>query len=281
MQFPFAALQADYQTAMARMQITRLTAVKAAGARLVGYIDAGRYDAGCKITSVPIAWAAASFEREASSNFTLNPAQGWPLTSTSKWIPHNGPFRDWTAAQVAAYDIDGLDKVGAANWTWARDAYEGEAFNGWGYRAHGIHSPYLFAGTSLYVEGKYVADGVWSASAVDQQLGIIPMMWQIIQLRPQLALADAFPQAVPSPPVVPTPQPVPEGYHDAVELHRAMNKLLSLDPPFPDGDDNYDRFTKAAVIAFQKKAGFTGNDVDGLAGPKTWQKIEDALHAQS
>lgn len=274
MQYPFAALQADYQSALARMQITRLIAVQAAGVRLVGFIDAGRYDAGCKATGVPVAWAAASFEREASSRFNLNPAQGWPLDSQSKWIPHNGPFKDWTTAQVAAYDIDGLDKVGAANWVWTRDCYEGEAFNGWGYRAHGIHTPYLFAGTSLYSRGKYVSDGVWSATEEDQQLGIIPMIYEIVRLRPQLAMADAFPQAIPSPPIMPAPAPVPQGHEDAVALHDALNKLLALDPPFPAGDDNYDRFTRAAVVAFQKKEGL---QQDGIAGAITWQKINAML----
>jgi lysozyme family protein len=278
-QHPFEAVQADYQSSLARMQITRVGAVQAAGARLVGFIDAGRYDAGCRATGVPVAWAAASFEREASSRFNLNPAQGWPLSSQSKWIPHNGPFADWTTAQIAAYQIDGLDKVGAANWTWARACYEGEAFNGWGYRAHGIRSPYLDAGTSLYTEGKYVSDGVWSPTTADQQLGIVPMMWEIVQLRPRLALADPFPQAIPSPPIAPAPQPVPEGHHDAVALHDALNRILKLDPPFAAGNDNYDRFTRAAVIAFQKKAGFTGTDVDGLAGPKTWAAIDQALPA--
>lgn len=276
MQHPYAALQADYQSALARMQITRLTAVNATAKRLVGFIDAGRYDEGCKATGVKVPWAAASFEREASSNFNLNPAQGWPLNSVSKWIPHNGPFKDWTTAQVAAYDIDGLDKIGAANWTWARDCYEGEIFNGMGYRAHGIHSPYLWAGTSLYNAGKYVADGVWSATEVDEQLGIVPMMYAIVQLRPQLAMADAFPQAIPSPPIVPVPAPVPQGHEDAAALHDALNKLLDLDPPFPPDDDNYDRFTRAAVIAFQKKVGLAQ---DGIAGPATWTSINAGLAA--
>ena len=270
MQFPFQALQSDYQTALARMQITRLAAVQATANRLVGFIDAGRYDAGCKATGVKIPWAAASFEREASSNFNLNPAQGWSLNSVSKWIPHNGPFKDWTTAQVAAYDIDGLDKVGAANWTWARDCYEGEAFNGFGPRLHGRSTGYLWAGTSIYVGGKYVSDGVWNPNAIDEQLGIIPMIYEIVRLRPQLAMADAFPQAIPSPPIVPAPAPVPQGHEDAIALHDAMNKLLALDPPFPAGDDNYDRFTRAAVIAFQKKEGL---QQDGIAGPATWSKI--------
>lgn len=280
MQHPFEALQADYQTSLGRMQITRPSAVQATAERLVAFVDAGRYDAGCKATGVPVAWAAASFEREASSRFNLNPAQGWPLDSRSEWIPHNGPFRGpdaWTNAQVAAYEIDGLDKVGAANWTWARGCYEGETFNGFGPRAHGIHTGYLWAGTSLYTRGKYVSDGVWSSTTIDEQLGIIPVMWEIVRMRPQLALADAFPAAVPSPPIVSAPQPAPAALHDAAELQGDLNKL-GADPPL-QVDGNFGRMTKRAVVAFQKKAGFAGADVDGVAGPKTWLAIETALKA--
>src|SRR5580704_7955185 len=109
MQYPYAALQSDYAASLARMQITRLAAVNATAARLVGFIDAGRYDVGCKATGVSVAWAAASFEREASSNFGLNPAQGWPLGSRSRDVPYNGPFTGpnaWTNAQEDAYEID-------------------------------------------------------------------------------------------------------------------------------------------------------------------------------
>lgn len=280
MQHPFASLQADYQTSLARMQITRLAAVQATAQRLVSFVDAGRYDAGCKATGVPVAWAAASFEREASSRFNLNPAQGWPLDSESKWIPHNGPFTGpnaWTNAQVAAYEIDGLDKVGAANWVWARACYEGEVFNGMGYRARGVHTPYLWAGTSLYVRGKFTGDGVYSATTEDEQLGIVPVMWEMVRMRSQLAFADAFPEAIPSPPIVPAPQPAPAALHDATELQTDLNKL-GADPQLRV-DGNFGRMTKGAVVAFQKKAGFTGTDVDGIAGSKTWTAIESALKA--
>jgi peptidoglycan hydrolase-like protein with peptidoglycan-binding domain len=60
-------------------------------------------------------------------------------------------------------------------------------------------------------------------------------------------------------------------------LHAALNKLLTIDPPFPANDDNYDRFTAAAVQQVQIKSGFTGKDVDGIAGPKTWAAINKAL----
>lgn len=192
---PFAALRAEYSALLARMRITRAPAVENAAQKLIRFIDAGRYKAGCDATGVPQIVAAASFEREASSNFSLNPAQGAPLHQRSTIIPHNGPFATWTEAQIAAYQIDDLDKVGAANWSWEIACYYEERFNGFGPRNHGRHTGYLWAGSNIYTGGKYVSDGVWDPGAIDQQLGVIPMMKRIVELRPDLALPIPFPTA--------------------------------------------------------------------------------------
>ena len=269
--YPYQALAPDYTSCLTRMQFTRAEAINEAATRLVGFIDAGRYQDGCKATGVPQPWAAASFEREASSNFNLNPAQGWPLHSQSKWIPHNGPFADWSTAEIAAYEIDGLDKVGTPNWTWTRACYEGEIFNGMGYRAHGVHSPYLWSGSNVYAPpyGKFTGDGHFQW-VQDTQLGIIPMMVRIIQLRPGLALADSLPMNVPAP--IQAPALVPEGHHDAADLQAALNKL-GADPQITV-DGNYGRRTRAAVIQFQGRVALPQ---DGIAGPQTWAAIMQRL----
>ena len=275
MQYPFASLSPEYTSLLARMQITRVAKVNAAAKKLIGLIDAGHYKAGCDATGVPQIVAAASFEREASSNFNLNPAQGAPLHQRSTIIPHNGPFNTWTEAQEAAYELDGLDKIGAANWDWQHACYEEELFNGFGYRAWGIHSPYLWAGTNNYTAGKYVADGKFSRTEVDSQLGVIPMMAAIVQMRPDLALPIPLPASI-QPGPRPAPQPAPEGLHDAAALQIALNDL-GADPRL-DVDNNYGRQTKYAVMAFQKDAGI---GVDGLAGPQTWAAIEAKLGGAS
>jgi lysozyme family protein len=264
---PFTVLKPEYTALLAQMTITRQTTVNAVANRLLGYVDAGRYDVGCKATGVPIIVAAASFEREASSNFNLNPAQGAPLHSRSTIIPHNGPFDDWPTAQIAAYKIDGLDKVGAANWSWEMGCYEEEGFNGFGPRNHGKHTGYLWAGTNIYTGGKYIADNDWDPNAIDQQLGVIPMMFRMVQIRPALALPIPFPVAT-AMINVPVPKPPPVGLHDAAALQAALNKL-GADPQLTV-DGNYGRNTRRAVIAFQ-----TANNLvpDGLAGPATWAAI--------
>jgi lysozyme family protein len=48
-----------------------------------------------------------------------------------------------------------------------------ERYNGLGYQKYhpDTPSPYLWAGTTAYARGKYVADRKWSEVAVDRQLG--------------------------------------------------------------------------------------------------------------
>ena len=102
--------------------------------------------------------------------------------------------------------IDGLDKVGAANWSWEWGCYEEEGFNGWGYRAYGEPSPYLFGGTNIQKSGKFTSDHGFDRSVMDTQLGVIPMMLRMVQLRPALALPFPFPAATGVPIAIPAPR---------------------------------------------------------------------------
>lgn len=268
----FQALAPEYTALLARMVITRTAAVEATAKRLLSFVDQGHYASVSAQTGVPQIWMATSFEREASSNFNLSAAQGDPWNRRSVHVPAGrGPFGSWAEAAIDAYRIDGLDKVGAANWTWPRAIYEGEVFNGMGYRAHGIHSPYLWAGTNNYSAGKYVADGVWSSGAVDQQLGIVPTMVRMVALRPALALPGPIPPATGGPEI--PPQNPPQGEHDTVWLQHALNVLKVDGTPLLE-DGSYGRRTRFAVVAFQKVHGL---DPDGIAGPLTAAAIEKAI----
>lgn len=288
MKHPFETLAAEYTALLARMTIQRMTEVDAVARKLLGLVSAGRYDAACAATGVPKVVAAASFEREAASNFHLSPAQGDPWDKVSTHVPKGiGPFPNWAAAAIAAYKIDGLDRVGIQNWTWERACYQEELFNGMGYRAHGVHTPYLWAGTSIYVRGKYVADGRFDPSVADKQLGVIPVMKRMIDMNPSLALSRPFPGATAGAPAagaapgtsapgiagaLPTPARAPEGLHSAAELQEALNLLLVYPKLLVDG--SYGRRTRAAVIVFQKSEGL---EADGVAGPKTWDAIRARL----
>lgn len=272
MQHPQSVLTSEYTSLLAIMKIRKECQhlVDEVATRLLTHRQ--RYQEVTDADGVPVIFIATSFEREASSDFKLNPAQGWPLTGRSKWIPHNGPFKDWKSAAIAAYHLNGLDKIGNGNWIWPHICYYGEVFNGMGYRDfHHMHSPYLWGGTNIQTVGKYDLDGKFNPEHMDPQLGIIPVARRMVELDPTLALPEI--------PYVPVP-PIASGFSavadaDAKWVQSAIN-MLGRDPPL-DVDGNYGRQTKLAVEAFQSDYGL---DVDGVAGTETIAALRAALANQ-
>lgn len=269
MRHPFEVLKLEYSQLLSAMvirpecrELVDHTAVK-----LLGYKS--RYQPVTDKTGVPVVFIGPSFEREASSRFNLNPAQGWPLTSISHIVPHNGPFRTWFDAAVAAYHLNGLDQVGAGNWTWELVCFYGEMFNGFGYRDwHHMHTPYLWGGTNIQTRGKYTTDGEFDADTMDPQLGMIPVARRMAEIDPTVALAIT----------IPPPQhsgiAAPDAGQDAKWVQTSLN-ALGYHPPLKI-NGSYGRLTNAAVTQFQKSYGLR---VDGLAGEETIEALRAALAA--
>src|ERR1700692_1736635 len=144
----YESLKEGYETQLDQMLVTKVGEVDQTAKRLLSYYRANRYGSIPSQTGIPLTWIAASFEREAGSDFRCSPAQGDPWNRPSVNVPANrGPFTSWGAAGLDAYHRDGLDKIGFQNWSWALCCYYGELFNGFGYRSKGIPSPYLWGGT--------------------------------------------------------------------------------------------------------------------------------------
>lgn len=278
---PFTALSGEYAGLLARMQVTRPATITAVAEKLVSFARQGRYADVSAKTGIPQAFMATSFEREAASNFHLSPAQGDPLDRVSVHVPRGrGPYPNWTAAALDAYHIDALDQVGKDNWSEERFCFEGELFNGFGYRTHGVHSPYLWAGTNNYSGGKFVADGKFSSAAIDSQLGIVPVMRRMLDLAPDLSFATGLRAAAVASGFAPVPIAAPDGVgthgdHDTRWLQDALNRLHVDGTPLTI-DGSYGRRTRAAVRAFQAAHGL---DADGLAGPLSAAAIERELTA--
>lgn len=271
MQHPFSVLKTDYSQLLALMVVKPSVrgVVDHVARKLLQSENRAHYDPVTAAIGVPVVFIAPSFEREGASDFTKNPAQGWPLHSTSRIIPHNGPFPTWYAAAIAAYKIDGLQAVGAGNWTWEHVCYYGEALNGWGYRdQHHMHTPYLWAGSNIQVPGKYVEDGKFDASHMDTQLGMILVARRMAELEPSLDLPRA---EIPIPPPTPTGVAAePDG--DTKFVQTAINELGYT--PALEVDGNYGRRTARAVEQFQDSYGI---HVDGIAGPETIAALRKAL----
>ena len=188
---------------------------------------------GCDAVKVPLVWAAPSFYRESSYDFRTSPAQGDRWDRRSIHVPAGlGPYPDFTAAQVAAYKIDGLDKV-ARPWTLELACYYWELFNGFGYRdAHRIRSPYVVGGLTEQQKGKYVADGVWG-EVLDQQLGCLAMYLRLVKDDPSLALPREG--GVAAPPMVPDAAPPPSPMHQlrgAEWIQAALDEVAKRQPEF-------------------------------------------------
>ncbi|MGE9268309.1 MAG: hypothetical protein ACQKBY_09450 [Verrucomicrobiales bacterium] len=114
--------------------------------------------------------------RESTWSFRKHLHEGSPLTGRTRWVPKgrpkrgNPPFTFEESAEDALYLLKDLE---SKDWSTVESALDQiETYNGLGYRKYRpIESPYLWAGTNHYQRGKYVADGRYSSTAVDKQLG--------------------------------------------------------------------------------------------------------------
>ena len=113
--------------------------------------------------------------RESDCNFKCSPAQGDSLQHRSVHVP-KGRIPDqeppYTFEQAAFDSYFHVDRLDLKNWKTVQGTMDAmTAFNGWGPENHHVPSGYVWAGTSVYRGGKYVADGKWSPTTWDQQLG--------------------------------------------------------------------------------------------------------------
>lgn len=280
MQHPYAELQPEYSRRLAAMRITRTSSIDRAARKLLRPEIFSRHQELEARTKVPAIFSAVLFEREASSNFSLSFGQGDPWNRVSTHVPRGHKFTSWLASAEFYTGTHGLN-VFSAPLSMAYLCWKGEAWNGFGPRAHGRPTGYLWAGTNQYDPpggpgGKYVSDGVWSPTTVDQQLGVVPMMARMLELRPELddrfAIQFNAAEASVAIPVLPVPVGVGGGERDAAWVQESLNKL-GEDPPL-QVDGNYGRITRLAVRDFQRRTGIT---VDGLAGPQTIEFLERAV----
>jgi len=129
---------------------------------------------------VPSAVIFTLHGRESTWSFKKHLHEGSPLTGRTKWIPKGRPkappsngsvYTFEESAEDVLYKLKDLESV---DWTKCNNAlYTIEKYNGLGYLKYhkDVLSPYLWSGTNHYTSGKYVADGKFSHTAVDKQLG--------------------------------------------------------------------------------------------------------------
>lgn len=281
MQYPFAALQPEYEKLLGSVRVTRSQVVS----RGVDEIERvlASYEQTAADNGVPAAWIGPTDCRESDCNPRCGIGQGDPWNRTSVHVPRGeGPFASKAAADKFYLHYDHIDALPAGvTWTLPFACFDWEHWNGFGPRAHGRLSGYLWSCTDAYdtaaygghgLGGKYVADGVWDPSKLDPQPGTVAMYLELVRRHPSLAIGSPIIHVPQAPSIVPAPVPV--GLHDATTLQTDLNKL-GADPQLTV-DGSFGRMTRRAVMAFQTQAGLA---VDGLAGPATWAAIDAKLKA--
>jgi len=233
------------------------------------------------LTHVPAAGLMALAMREMSGNTHKYLGNGQSLKQRTTIVPLNrGPFlqaypEDFVAGCLDSLHLDGLDQVWKApgGWSRSRYCYESEAWNGWGYRAHGIPSPYVFGATSVQRPGKYPRDHVWDATMWDTQLGTLAIVEEIFKQDPSLQFFDVAEREVQGAIVHVDIDPHPVITTDAKWIQTALNKLRVRGTPLVV-DGNIGRGTRGVVRMYQ---GTHHLVADGLPGPKTVASLKQSL----
>lgn len=177
----FASMAAGYKAMWRSMKITKVAACDQAARKIIA--ARARYIAVEKIVGVPWFVIGIWHMRESNNNFAGVLHNGEHIIGTGRkttLVPRGrGPFTTWEGSAVDALKLHGLQNV--KEWPIERIGYETERFNGFGYIGK-TNSPYVWAGSNHYTRGKYVADGRYSATFVDTQLGCLPVLASLCKL---------------------------------------------------------------------------------------------------
>lgn len=286
MQKSFEALAPEYAAYLSRMAVTasKTGQIDGAAKKILKAENIDCYSAAVEGTAIPPAFIGALELREDNCDPTRALGQGDPWNRVSTHVPRGkGPFQSRLDAMKFYIAFDHIDDR-SHPWSMEFACYKGELWNGLGPRGHGRPTGYLWAGTSIYDRpngpgGKYIGDGVWSPTTYDTQLGIVPVLLRIAQLRPDLSIGTALPH-IDAPSVIPAPAPVTfgEGGGQLIDVNdpdsvKALQTALNasgVPGTAIEINGNYDRETMAAVRAYQAARGL---NVDGLAGPVTLNSL--------
>lgn len=188
MSYTYAALKPAYEAVLATVQIEPeyLPEIDAAINRLAA--NRARYAAVEAATGVPWYVVAVIHLREGSGDFRTHLHNGDPLTRRTVHVPAGRPVEgeppfEWGASAIDAIRFDGIDKW--RDWSMPAMCFVLERYNGFGYRARGVTSPYVWGYTTAYEgdpgdtpheDGLFVSDGRYSASAVNRNPGAMTLI---------------------------------------------------------------------------------------------------------
>lgn len=227
----FADVKAGYTNLWntAKIRPEHLAAVHSAASAMLTH--RARYEA--LTPKVPWWFIAIIHNLEGGGSFSTHLHNGDPLTERTIHVPIGRPKTGeppftWEGSAFDALQMEGfLDET---DWSFPKACWSFEKMNGFGYTKKGINSPYIWSYTTLYTKGKYVADGVFDADAVSQQIGAAAILKQFIAMGEVLD-TPALPLATISTPAIPAPVPKPKETATAMsDLQNFIKQFSSIAP---------------------------------------------------
>lgn len=244
----YESLKSGYERNWANLQIrpARLDEANATARKAIN--GKATYQQVERLTGVPWYFVALCHYRESNFDFDTYLGNGESLKRVTCLVPKGrGPFASFVDGAVDALRIQHF--VGTQDWCIARTLYRLECFNGLGYHAKGVNSPYLYGGSTLYgpteaKAGKFVADHVFDPSHVDSQLGTAVILHAMMSQDSSITIDD-------SPPITSRCEPDEDVTSSVLLMQQTLNKL-GANPPL-DEDGISGPKTKAAVSQFQQQ----------------------------
>ena len=180
-----AALRADYLDTWTRALIVPASAAAAVKRARQILAARRRFETVSKATGVPWFVLGLLLMRESDLSFAGHLHNGDSLKNRTKHVPAGRPKQPdppytWEVSAIDAVRYDQLDRIRV--WDVPTIAWACERFNGFGYREHGIRSPYLWSWSTEQERGKYTNDGDLHPEVWDEQPGIMTILMALIQI---------------------------------------------------------------------------------------------------
>lgn len=218
--FKFEALRSEYAGLWANIAIRNEH--RASLERTARRILEARphYDPISKKTGIPWFVIGIIHQMECGLKFSGHLHNGDSLKARTHQVPKGRPAGDppftWEESAIDALTMKGKEFDKINDWCVERVAYCFELYNGFGYRQYHpeVHSAYLWSYSSLYNGGKYIADHVWSATAVSEQPGAMTLLKVMIEIDPaavdlhQPTVVAPWPKSAPPVATAPASKPV-------------------------------------------------------------------------
>ncbi len=142
-----------------------------------------RYEEVQKFTKIPWIVIAVIHYRECGLKFDRHLHNGDPLTARTVHVPENRPAIGEPPFSWANSAIDALSEVWTPEvWSLGVALEFLERYNGLGYQKHDVYTPYVWAGTTAYRKGLFVADGTFDPEKISKQIGCAALFKWFIQI---------------------------------------------------------------------------------------------------